>query len=142
NERPLNAAQDVTAVQYNYTRSLYDFANLEGNIAGCHDSPMKGVATADDPYPKIINCPAASYIDQGLGFLEDRTNNRTSAVLALTQRVKAAGQHVFKAGLDIEFSTYNSGRRFTGGSFLSKDSADTVDDTGMTIFAPFTLNQY
>jgi outer membrane receptor protein involved in Fe transport len=140
---PINAAQDVPAVQYNYTRSLYDFANLEGNINGCHDSPMKGVATPDDPYPNIVNCPALSYVDQGLGFLEDRTNNRTSAVLALTQRVKAAGQHVFKVGLDVELSTYDSGRRFTGGAFLTKDLPDTLDMNGnVTDWGTFTLQQY
>ena len=139
---PSGPGQDVPAVQYLYTRSLYDFQNLEGSINGCHDSP--GMATPDDPYPKIVNCPAANYIDQGLGFLEDRTNNRTSAVLALTQRVKFLGQHVFKGGLDVELSTYDSGRRFTGGAFLTKDAPDTVDPmTGMvTDWGTFTLQQY
>ena len=141
---PTNPAQDVPAVQYVYTRSLYDFQNLEGSINGCHDSPSATMATADDPYPKIINCPALNYIDQGLGFLEDRTNNRTSAVLALTQRVKALGQHVFKVGLDVELSTYDSGRRFTGGAFVTKDAADTIDPmTGMVAdYGTFTLQQY
>jgi outer membrane receptor protein involved in Fe transport len=143
NASPLNARQDVPAVQYNYTRSLYDFANLEGNIAGCHDSSTT-MATPDDPYPKITNCPVLSYVDQGVGFLEARTNNRTSAVLAVTQRVKAAGQHVFKAGLDVEMSSYNSGRRFTGGSFFTKDAPDTVDPTTQMVqdYGTFTLNQY
>jgi hypothetical protein len=115
--KPINAANDVPGVRYEYERSLYDFADLEGadTIALCDDNDP------NDPYPEITNCPVENYVDRGLGFLEDRTNNRTSAVLAVTQRVKAAGQHVFKAGIDAEFSGYNSGRRFSGGSFLERD---------------------
>src|SRR6185436_12851664 len=62
---------------------------------------------------------------QGLGFLESRTNDRTSAVLALTHRVKAAGYHVLKAGLDTDLATYNSRRGFAGGTLMLR-GADTA----------------
>jgi outer membrane receptor protein involved in Fe transport len=142
NSLPLNAANDVPGIRYAYVRSLYDFADVEGQsaVAKCKDS----TATApdpNDPYPKIVNCPVQNYTDSGLGFLEDRTNNRTSAVLSVTQRVKAAGQHVFKAGIDTEFSTYDSGRRFSGGSFLIRDP-DDVDANGMPASGDFTIRQY
>jgi outer membrane receptor protein involved in Fe transport len=128
-DKPLNDASDVVGVRYGYTRSLYDFADLEGaGIEGCND-----MAT-NDPYPKIRNCPVANYTDRGLGFLEDRQNNRTSAVLSLTQRVKAAGQHVFKVGLDTEFSNYDSGRRFSGGAFLTREGPGDTGD--------FLIRQY
>ncbi len=78
------------------------------------------------------------YTERGLGFLEDRTNNRTSAVLSLTQRVKAAGQHVFKVGLDTEFSSYDSGRRFSGGVFLVRD-ADDLSDPNMPLGGHFQI---
>lgn len=141
--KPLSDADDVTAVRYAYTRSLYDFADVEEdlerniNIEGCNDN------AADDPYPGIVNCPVQNYTDRGIGFLEDRENNRTSAVLSLTQRVKAAGQHVFKAGLDTEFSTYNSGRRLTGGSALVRQEDEAADLAGafeITRYLKYDLN--
>jgi hypothetical protein len=136
NTTPLNAAADVPAVQYIYTRSLYDFRDLEGSgIAGCQDN------VPGDPYPKITNCPVLNYTDQGIGFLEKRTNNRTSAVLALTQRVKALGQHVFKVGIDTELSSYDSGRRYSGGAFLTRDSNDETDPLN-PIAGQFVLSQY
>ena len=129
----------MPAVVYNYTRSLYDFADIEGTgIEGCNDKQV------NNPYPNLAaKCPVSRYVDRGLGFLEDRTNNRTSAVLSLTQRVKAAGQHVFKVGIDTELSTYNSGRRYSGGAFLTRDLLDPSitlgkpDDDGQ-----FTITQY
>ena len=120
NAKPLSAADDVAGVRYDYTRSLYDFADLEGGgIEACSDGP-------NDRYKKIVNCPVLSYTDRGLGFLEDRTNNRTSALVSVTRRVKAAGQHIFKAGIDAELSSYNSGRRFSGGSFLVRNEAGST----------------
>src|ERR1044071_4665017 len=68
----------------------------------------------------IRNCPATLYTVQGLGFLEQRTNDRTSAVLSLTQRVKAAGYHTFKVGGDVELATYDSARGNTGGAFYEE----------------------
>jgi outer membrane receptor protein involved in Fe transport len=120
NQTPLSG-QNVPFAGYTFTRSLYDFADLEGQsqIARCNDG------STDDPYPMIRNCPVLNYGSQGLGFLESRTNERTSAVLAVTQRVKAAGYHVFKAGLDADFATYDSRRGFAGGTLMLR-GADTA----------------
>lgn len=115
------ASSDVTAppgsvgnqpqVYYNYTRSLYDFADLEGpSIGACQDGGPS------DMYTKIQNCPVDLYNEQGLGILENRINDRLSAALSATQRVKAFGYHVLKAGLDYEASTYDSTQYFTGGA--------------------------
>jgi outer membrane receptor protein involved in Fe transport len=133
---PSDSATDVPGIRYNYTRSLYDFADLEGaqSIDGCRDSTA-AAPNPMDPYPTIVNCPVQNYVEGGAGFLENRTNNRTSAALSLTQRVKAAGQHVFKVGIDAEFSTYDSGRRFSGGSFLVKGINDAAHND-------FTIRQY
>ncbi|MDQ3364573.1 MAG: TonB-dependent receptor [Myxococcota bacterium] len=116
-DRPANASQNVPFARYQYERSLYDFEALEspfGDISACQDGGP------NDPYPMIRNCPVTSYSTQGLDFLEDRTNDRTSAVLAVTQRVKAAGYHTFKAGVDMELATYDSLRGYTGGARLSR----------------------
>ncbi|MGN6107534.1 MAG: carboxypeptidase regulatory-like domain-containing protein [Kofleriaceae bacterium] len=113
--------QNTALARYEYTRSLYDFADLEGqaNVAGCQDN------VAGDMYPLIRNCPVFRYSSQGLGFLEERTNDRTSGVIALTQRVKAAGYHTFKVGADIEFAGYNSHRGNSGGAVMLR-SANTA----------------
>jgi hypothetical protein len=98
-------------VEYNYTRSLYDFVDLEGPaIAACQDAP-------NAPFQK---CPVNLYAEQGLGGIETRTNDRLSGLVAVTQRVKAAGYHVLKGGLDIESASYNSDTAFTGGAALRR----------------------
>ena len=73
---------DTPYVFYNYTRSLYDFADLEGDstIAGCNDNDP------NDPYPLIRNCPVFGYAEGGLSFVEQRTNARTSGALSITVR--------------------------------------------------------
>jgi hypothetical protein len=116
NNTVANDAQDLPTAQYSYTRSLYDFVSLEGeqNIAKCQDN------VPGDMYPGIQNCPVTSYRSQGIGFFEQRTNDRLSGVLAVTQRVKAAGYHTFKAGLDAEQATYDSHKAFTGGAFMAR----------------------
>jgi outer membrane receptor protein involved in Fe transport len=120
NQTPGNDVQDRPFVFYNYTRPLYDFAAYEGNIEECNDG------TAADKYMMIANCPTRGYASQGLGFLEERQNNRTSGVLALTQRVKAGGYHTFKAGVDVEASTYDSTRGITGGAQFRRNSLDSA----------------
>jgi outer membrane receptor protein involved in Fe transport len=112
NTTPANGTGQEALVYYNYTRSLFDFADLEGanTIARCNDNDPS------DPYPKIQNCPVLQYLERGLGFLENRTNDRLSAIVSGTQRVKALGYHVLKAGADIERSTYNSLVTLTGGA--------------------------
>ena len=125
NQLPKNAAQNVPNAQYQFTRSIYDFNTIEsryGNIESCND------ASPSDPYPMIQNCPVFGYSSQGLDFLEERTNDRTSAVISLTQRVKAAGYHTFKGGLDFDFATYDSHRGYSGGARLRR--AANVASTG------------
>jgi len=103
------AVGSETLVYYNYTRSLNDFADIEGNqISGkCSDGP-------GDMYPKIQNCPVLGYTESGIGLLQQTTNDRATASLSLTQRVKALGYHVFKGGVDYEGSTYNSDGIYPG----------------------------
>ena len=100
-------------VSYRYTRSLFDFVDIEGpGIAACED--------ATKSVNGFQNCPTLNYVEQGLGVLEDRTNNRYSGLLSVTQRVKALGYHVIKAGADLEIATYDSTTGFTGGESLRR----------------------
>ena len=112
---------DVPYIKYNYYRSLYDFADYEGGskIAACQDGGP------DDPYPGIVNCPVIGYGEQGLASLFFRDSNRTSASLSVTHRIKAAGYHVLKAGLDGEFTANNINNGYSGGAYVLR-SADTA----------------
>ena len=118
---PANAVGGQSLVFYNYTRSLNDFADIEGSqiSSKCSDGP-------GDLYPMIQNCPVRVYQDSGLGLLQQNTNNRTTAALAVTQRVKAGGYHVFKAGVDYEGSTYDQLGEFSGGIGSFRRAADTA----------------
>ncbi|MDB4953858.1 MAG: TonB-dependent receptor plug [Myxococcales bacterium] len=122
-DRPLNATQgQAPEVYYNYGRSLYDFADLEtagGGIGKCQDGGP------NDPYPNIRNCPVTAYVESGLGYLEEGDKNRTSAVVSLTQRVKLAGYHVFKLGLDTQLATFNAKKSYSGGDVWRR-SANTA----------------
>lgn len=110
--------------EYGYTRSLYDFADLEGSgIAKCNDNDP------NDPYPGIVNCPVNLYAEQGLGLLEKRTNNRTSAILSATQRWKFLGYHVVKGGIDYESAIYNSTAHYTGSEYFRRN-CNTIDADG------------
>lgn len=111
-----DSAPDLPLVSYSYDRSLYDFADLEGAnaIAACQDSGP------GDKYPLISNCPVSGYSESGLGFLERATRSRMTGILSVTQRVKLAGYHVFKAGVDAELARYKAQKRYSGGSILTR----------------------
>ena len=72
-----DGAENVPFVFYNYDRSLYDFADLEGEqtIAAARTT------SPNDPYPNITNCPVFGYSEQGIGLLENRIKARTSVAV-------------------------------------------------------------
>ncbi|KAB2907387.1 MAG: TonB-dependent receptor plug domain-containing protein [Kofleriaceae bacterium] len=83
--------------------------------AGCTDN------AAGDLYPLIENCPdlvGHGYSVGGLGSVIDDRDNRYSAKLALTQRVKAMGSHEIKAGVDVDDNRLSEPRTYTGGVFF------------------------
>ncbi|MFN0249161.1 MAG: TonB-dependent receptor domain-containing protein [Kofleriaceae bacterium] len=110
-QAPLSDDQNVPYMFYQYDRSLYDFANLEGasSIAGCEDGG------AADPYPEIQNCPVFGYAEQGIDLLENQTKSRSSIAAALTHRVRALGTHVLKVGIDAELARFDNNSRYSGG---------------------------
>ena len=98
-----------------YTRGLEEFEQFEGNVPDeCMTTPVdtNGDGTPDRNFR---SCPVLNYSVGGLGFVEDRTNDRLSGQVAWTQRVQLGGYHTFKGGLDIEQTTYDSTRGYTGG---------------------------
>jgi outer membrane receptor protein involved in Fe transport len=83
-------------------------------IAGCTDGGM------NDPFPSIDNCPMDSrpYVTGGPGSVGDDLEERRSARVSLTQRVKAGGNHELKAGLDADSNLSDKARVYSGGAFL------------------------
>jgi len=105
---PNQPAGNDPTVFYAYTRSLADFADLEG--------PQVGNACQNAPNSTFIKCPVTNYLESGQSVIEDRLNDRLTAALTVTQRVKFGGYHTFKAGVDYEGSSYDSRKHFTGGA--------------------------
>jgi outer membrane receptor protein involved in Fe transport len=101
---------------FNYVTGLADFTDYETVPTECNyrEIDLDGDGVPDTEYNP---CPldTATYGVGGLGFYEQRTNDRLSGILSVTQRVKLAGYHTFKAGIEFEQTTYNSARGFTGG---------------------------
>ena len=85
-------------------------------MAGCYDNNL-GMG---DRYPGIVNCPMNSrdYVIGGPGSIQRDTEQRRSAKLSLTQRVKAAGSHEIKAGIDGEDNLSDKARLYSGGAFI------------------------
>ncbi|KFA88199.1 TonB-dependent receptor [Archangium violaceum] len=90
-----------------YEHSILDFESLpEPSVCGT------------TPEEAALLCPAFGYISGGPGFLDERTLDRYQGRLTGTLLVKAAGQHVLKAGLDAEWTRYDHLRAMSGGSQL------------------------
>jgi len=95
----------------------------EATRAGCLDAAPLGPdgLMSKDHYPYLgNNCPMDTrpYVIGGPGSLTQDTEQRRSAKLAVTQRIKAAGSHEFKAGIDAESNLSNKARVYSGGAFV------------------------
>ena len=86
--------------------------------AGCKDL---GVLGQGDDYPYLeVNCPMdrVPYVIGGPGSITSDTEQRRSAKVGITQRIRAAGSHELKAGLDIEDNIADKVRAYSGGAFI------------------------
>ncbi|HMG55778.1 MAG TPA: TonB-dependent receptor, partial [Kofleriaceae bacterium] len=86
-------------------------------IAGCTDSSLPAV----DAYPFLANnCPmtSRSYLTGGPGPIQNDVEQRLSAALAVTERVKLLGTHEIKAGIDVESNNTDKARLYSGGAFI------------------------
>ncbi len=92
---------------------------------GCFD----GVPGSPDPYPFITNCPmnTRAYYVGGPGSLYRDTEQRLSARLGVTQRVKAGGSHEIKGGIDVEDNSIETTRALSGGSYVQNQLGTQVD---------------
>ena len=103
--------------------------------AGCTD----GVIGGSDPYPAITNCPmnSVTYAIGGPGALRRDREDRRMGRVTLTHRVKAAGSHELKAGVDIEQDLKTTARLYSGGAFIQNSvGGGQIDVTRWVQLAP------
>lgn len=84
--------------------TIADFENLPAN-SGCEPA---GATT-------VIYCPVQSYLTGGPGNINQSIQNRFQGRAVLTYVAKALGQHILKAGLDVEVSDSTFARANSGG---------------------------
>lgn len=126
---PSKRVADTMAVGMRNRAAFPQFGNL-GAFGRNSDTPeaadvLKFCTDGDpmvaDAFPRIVNCPvgtgSSSYIFNSPVRLGDQIEQRYSGKLTATQRVKLAGHHQFKAGVDFESNVLDNVRGYTGGSF-------------------------
>jgi hypothetical protein len=92
-------------------------------IAGCTDGGP------DDAYPALpVNCPMTTrvYTVGGPGPMLNDTEQRLTALAAVTHRVKALGNHEIKAGVDVDADNADKARLFTGGGLIQNDVGNDI----------------
>ncbi len=103
-----------SAVRWDLTHNLTDF----------YDEAALGprVFAACDPstHPSFNPCPVTRFLTGGRGFLADDRLDRASGKLAATALFELHGHHVLKGGLDVERSTYDRTKYYSGGVFLTE----------------------
>jgi len=99
---------------------------------GCKDGPT----SSEDPYPLITNCPMTTepYYIGGPGSIFRQVEQRRSAKLSVTHRVKAAGSHEFKAGIDAEDNLSDKARIFSGNEMTNGGGYITNDVGGGVVY--------
>jgi hypothetical protein len=117
---PRFADQDAPSVRFLYARPLADFAGYEAMPTGCVDGG------AADPYPLLTNCQVTNYQIGGFDHIARQTSQRLSAKLAATQRVRAAGHHIVKAGLELDRDHAEILRAYSGNGIRSWDYGGSV----------------
>jgi len=116
-DEPLQVLLDGSLGVWGPTGAGTNIPESQATQDGCFDGPPG----SRDDYPFLPNnCPmdTAAYVIGGPGSIRRDTEQRRSAKLAVTQRLKAAGSHEFKAGVDIEDNLSDKARVYSGGAFL------------------------
>ncbi|WP_224241180.1 TonB-dependent receptor [Hyalangium gracile] len=91
--------------------------------------PDPSVCDSSNPAVTATRCPVLSYLTGGPGRLDEATLDRYQAKAVGTFLATAAGQHVFKAGIDLEQMVYDHTRSVTGRSVLiESDEGDYFYD--------------
>ncbi|MFP2959518.1 TonB-dependent receptor domain-containing protein [Myxococcus sp. 1LA] len=77
-------------------------------------------ACGTTPEEQLIRCPVTGYSVGGPGFMSDQTLDRYQANAKATYLLNALGTHVFKAGVDAEFLSFDQVKAYGGGVFFQE----------------------
>ncbi|MFB1482761.1 TonB-dependent receptor domain-containing protein [Corallococcus sp. RDP092CA] len=99
--------------RYSYTRPLTRFENVPNADEYC------GVTDAE----RAVRCPVTNYFVGGPGFMSEATLDRYQINAKATYLLNALGTHVFKAGVDTEFLSYDQKKAYSGSVFLQEARA-------------------
>ncbi|RKH00515.1 TonB-dependent receptor [Corallococcus carmarthensis] len=82
---------------------------------------------------QAVRCPTTNYYVGGPGFMSEATLDRYQINAKATYLLNALGTHVFKAGVDTEFLTFDQKKAYSGSVFLQEaGSASDVQLNGVT----------
>ncbi len=96
--------------RYSYTRPLTRFENVPNADEYC------GLTDAE----RAVRCPVTNYFVGGPGFMSEATLDRYQINAKATYLLNALGTHVFKAGVDTEFLSYDQKKAYSGSVFLQE----------------------
>ncbi|CAM3899676.1 TonB-dependent receptor [Corallococcus sp. ZKHCc1 1396] len=111
--------------QYTGQRSLTTFESIPNAAEFC------GTTAAEQE----VRCPATNYRVGGPGFMSEATLDRYQINAKGTYLLNALGTHVFKAGVDAEFLTYDQKKAYSGGVFWQESSARTREGVIVPIWS-------
>ncbi len=101
-----------SAVRWDLTHNLTDF----------YDEAALGsqLFAACDPstHSSFNPCPVTRFLTGGRGFITDDKLDRVSGKLSASALFQLHGQHILKGGLDVERSSYDRAKVYSGGVFL------------------------
>ena len=126
-----------SAVRWDLTHDLTDF----------YDEVALGsqLFAACDPstHSSFNPCPVTRFLTGGRGFIADDRLDRVSGKLSATALFHLHGQHALKGGLDVERSSYDRTKFFSGGVFLREHEngafgATFQDLAGFAVLPPTT----
>ncbi|RKG88075.1 TonB-dependent receptor [Corallococcus terminator] len=99
--------------QYTGRRPLTTFESIPNAEQYC------GTTTAE----QTLRCPATNYLVGGPGFMSEATLDRYQINAKGTYLLNALGTHVFKAGVDAEFLSYDQKKAYSGSVFWQEAAA-------------------
>ncbi|MBM7118521.1 TonB-dependent receptor [Archangium primigenium] len=97
----------LAAVQYRANRSIEYYEPTLAYQGLCETLPNGA-----------LTCPAQTYNAGGPGFISDGKLDRYQVNAKATYLLNALGNHVLKAGVDVEQLSYNQLKAYSGGVFL------------------------
>lgn len=129
-------AAGIPAIILRNASAPISLTDLEPNLP---DSVKSACAMASGN--TLPACPATgpgiTYTIGGYGFMQQNTMDRINARASVTYLLTALGHHVFKTGIDYDFSRYNVFKAYSGG-VMGRQSTNGATITDYRAYAYLT----